>query len=253
MNIEKDELLLSKRLKELGTIAYKRGICTYSDFLNLDEINTFNKIIKELPNVNYKLYGGHQDAERKIVAFFLEDSFMEPVYPICCIQITPRSKKFSDTLTHRDFLGAILNLGIERTKIGDILIKENEGFVFIENMICDFVINNLIKIKHTSVKLTITELDIDSFKPSFKEITANVPSFRLDAILPMAFSGSRSSLTTYITSGKVYVNSKLTYSNSLILKEGDIVSVRGLGKFAYKENTSQTKKGRYYITIQKYI
>lgn len=253
MNLDKDELLLYKRLKELSTNTYNRRINTYSNFLNLNEINIFYCIIKELPNVNYILYGGHEDAERRIVGFYLDESFAISEFPISCIKILPRSKKFSDSLNHRDFLGAVLNLGIERAKVGDILIQECEGFLFIDHTLKNFIIDNLTKIKHTQVMCIEVDLDMISIKPSFKEITKTVASPRLDSILSVAFNTSRSGLTAYVSTGKVYVNGKVITSNSYQLKEGDVVSVRSLGKFIYKQMTNQTKKGRYYVTLQKYI
>lgn len=253
MTKDKDEILLCKRFIELATNASLKAYCTYTDFLNMNDINLFYQSLKEMPKVEYQLFGGYEDAERKILCFYTEDSYMLPEFPIDCIRIVPLNKKFSDTLTHRDFLGAILHLGIDRSKIGDILIKENEGFVFCNNAISSFIIDNLTKIKHTTIQCeAISKNEID-IKPTLKEITGSVNSLRLDAILPIAFHTSRSSLTGLIAGGKVFVNGKLIISNSYLLKENDVVSVRGLGKFIYKEILNQTKKGRFYVSIQKYV
>lgn len=137
--------------------------------------------------------------------------------------------------------------------IGDILVREKEGYVFCETSISNFIIDNLDKVKHTNVKLSMVhgnELDI---KPNFKEIRGTVPSERLDAIIALAFNTSRSSITSLITGGKVYIDGKLVLHNSYNLKENETISVRGHGKFIYKGLENQTKKGRYYVTLLKYI
>lgn len=253
MNTTKDDQLILKRLAELSLSSFHKGLPVYSDFLNPNEISLFYSMKKDLPNINYQLWGGYQLAERKVVCFYDEDSFQNPSYDISCIEIKPLNDKFSDALTHRDFLGAILNLGIDRSKIGDIITKENTGYVFCKKNITEFIIDQLYKIKHTHIMCQESDLKETDITPNFKEIVGTISSVRLDAVLSIAFNTSRSSLTTLIKSGKVYVNSKLVESNSYLLKEDDIVSVRGLGKFVYKGITNQSRKGRYYTTILKYM
>ncbi|BCN31195.1 YlmH family RNA-binding protein [Anaeromicropila herbilytica] len=253
MRIEKEEVLFEKRIKELAQSAYNRGICTYTDFLNINEISLFYRYISYLPKISYQLYGGYEDAERRILCFYSDDSYLLPEFPIHCIRILPLNQKFSDVLSHRDFLGAVLNLGIERSKIGDILIKENEGYLFCNNKISSFIIDNLNKVKHTTIRCELANILEFEVKPTLKEITGTVSSLRIDSILSVALNTSRSSITSLIVGGKVFVNSRLTISNSYQLKENDIVSVRGYGKFIYQETVTQTKKGRFYIRLQKYI
>lgn len=253
MNTTKEDQLVTKRLAELALSSFHKDLPTYSDFLNLNETNLFHSMKNELPRIKYDLWGGYHSAERRVLCFYNEDSFQKPAYDISCIEIKPLNHKFSDALTHRDFLGAILNLGIDRSKIGDILIKDNIGYVFCKSHIADFIIDQLYQIKHTPINCQESTLKQEDTTPNFKEIIGTISSVRLDAILSIAFNTSRSSLTGLIKSGKVYVNSKLVESNSYVLKEDDIVSVRGLGKFIYKGVANQSKKGRYYATILKYI
>lgn len=253
MNIEKEEQILRKRLLELARAADNKGICTYTDFLNLNEINIFFKIKNDIPNISYDLFGGYEEAERKVICFYGCDSVKAFSDYITCIRILPLNKKFSDDLNHRDFLGAIMNLGIERSKIGDILVKEKEGFLFCETVISNYIIESLNKVKHTSVVCNITDMNTDHIQPNFKEIRGTVSSGRLDAVIALAFGTSRSSIIGLIAGGKVFVDGRLVESNSYMLKENEIISVRGHGKFIYKGMQNQTKKGRFYITILKYI
>ena len=252
MNLDKDEQILRKRMLDLANTAYTRGICIFSDFLNLNEQNIYLSLKNELPEIKYFTYGGFSDAERKILCFCGNDSVQgeeEVNFPISCIKVVPINQKFSDSLNHRDFLGAVLNLGLERSKIGDILISENEGYLFAHGSISDFITEQLVKVKHTFVTTEqISRKDFD-YQPNFKEIVGTVSSVRLDSILAVAFHSSRSSLSGLIEGGKVSVGGKIVLSNSFTLKENDVVSVRGLGKFKFTGTTYQTKKGRYSVKI----
>lgn len=254
MKQEKEQELLCKRLAELSKNAYYRGFCTYSDFLNLDELNLFFNNCKEIVRSQYRLWGGYEDAERRVICFYEDDSSTNMYWPITCLKITPANARFSDKLTHRDYLGAILNLGIERCKIGDILVMKNAGYVFCRQEISDFIVENLIRIKHTTISVSAAEyMKLRDFKPALEEISGTVSSVRLDSILSVAFHTSRSSLTGLIAGGKVFVNSRLIQSNSYVPKEGDVISVRGMGKFIFKETSGQTKKNRYKVILSKYI
>ena len=253
--MDKDDLILRRHLIDRAKIADQRGIILFSDFLNINEQNIFSQIKGELPDIRYFLFGGFSDAERKVICFCGDYGYREEdiEFPIECLKIVAQNKKFSDDLTHRDFLGAILNLGIDRSVIGDIIIMENEGFLFCTSGISTFILDNLFKIKHTMVDVSIIPNSDFNYTPKLKEISGTVSSVRLDSILSVALRKSRSSLTRLIAGGKVFVNSREVLSNSYALKENDIVSVRGHGKFIYKGTTNVTKKGRYSVRILLYI
>jgi RNA-binding protein YlmH len=253
MNNDKEEQILRKRFMDLARAAENKGICTYTDFLNLNETSIFFRMKKEILNVNYDLFGGYTDAERKVLCFYGDESVKAFSDYITCVRILPLNKKFSDDLSHRDFLGALMNLSIDRSKIGDILVKEKEGYVFCETTISQFIIDNLDKIKHTSIKCNIMEQDAPDIVPNLQEIKGSVSSARLDSVIALAFNSSRNSILSLISGGKVFVDSRLVESNSYMLKEEETVSVRGLGKFIYKGMQNQTKKGRYFVILQKYI
>ncbi len=255
MNSDKEEQLLRRRLADLANTAYNRGICVFSDYLNLYEQNLFLRFKNELPRIKYFTCGGFQEAERKILCFCGNDQIEtveEVSFPITCIKVTPVNQRFSDDLNHRDFLGAVLNLGIDRGKVGDILIISNEGFIFAHNSISQFIAENLTKIRHTMVSTGILEQQDFHYEPRYTLVTGTVSSVRLDSILAVAFHSSRSSLSGLIEGGKVFVNGKEVLSNSFSLKERDVVSVRGLGKFLYEGTSYQTKKGRYSVKILLY-
>jgi len=253
MVLEKDEQLLSNRLKELARIAYNRNLCSYTHFLNLNEQSILNSMKAELPAVQIMECGGYEFAERKMFCFYTEDSYMKPEFPMDVLEITVAHEKYSDKLSHRDYLGAILNLGIDRSKVGDILVDFPSTYVFCHKDVSDYVVSLLSKIKHTQVNCSIVNKDTFEICPKFEEIRGSVSSVRIDAILSIAFKSSRSSLCGLIEGEKVFVNGRIIHSNSYALKEGDVVSVRGYGKFIFKEVQNQSKKGRTFVLIHKFI
>ncbi|MBP1756873.1 MAG: hypothetical protein H6Q59_3271, partial [Firmicutes bacterium] len=193
--LDKDEQLLKRRLLDLANTAYNRGICLFSDFLNLNEQNLFISLKNELPRIKYFTYGGFQDAERKILCFCGNDQYQsqgEIDFPIACIKVLPLNQRFSDSFSHRDFLGAVLNLGIDRGKVGDILIDANEGYLFAHNTISPFILDQLTRVKHTVVSTEVVEQQDFDYKPKYVEVVGTVASVRLDSILSVAFHTSRS-------------------------------------------------------------
>lgn len=251
--MQKEELMLQKRLIELSRTAYQKGIVTYSDFLNLNELNILHTTPKQDFYARYETFGGYDYSERQMVAFLPDALCYDYLYPISTLKIAPLQKKFSEKLSHRDYLGSILNLGIERSKLGDILVEEDYAIIFVHKSLEQFMIDEVTRIRHTSVMVTVEDNSSFSYTLDFKEIKGSVSSLRLDSLLSLAFSSSRSKLVAYIENGKVFVNGKLITSNGYQIKENDIVSVRGLGRFKYIETMSQTKKGRYYVTLHLYI
>ncbi len=251
--MNKDEQIVLKRVRDLAYQADTRGYTTYTDFLNMNEQSIFLTNLKELPPVHYQMWGGYEDAERKMIAFFTSDEILTNEYDIKMLEIKPANAKFADSLSHRDYLGALMNMGIERCRLGDILIKDNCGYVFTDSIIGSYIESSLTKTKHTTVTCSLKEIEEIDVTPEFREIRTTIASARLDAAIAAVFKTSRSSITGLISGGKVFVNSKLIESNSYTLKDDDIVSVRGHGKFIFKGINNQTKKGRLSATFLKYI
>lgn len=253
MTAEKEEEILKKRLSELVNRAYFSHLCRYTSFLNLNEQNIFLQNQKLFSKVKFCFWGGHENAERRMLCFYPDDLNEDCRFPISTIKISPVHNKYYDHLSHRDYLGAILNLGIDRSKIGDILVEDKYGYVFVEENLEEFIMTTLEKVKHTSIKCTRIEERNFSIVPKMKEIKTTVSSVRLDAVLAAAFQASRSSLVSAIGSGKIFVNGRLIENNGYKLQEGDVISAKGMGKFIYKGMTDKTKKDRCKITISKFI
>lgn len=250
--MNKEELLLQKRLVELSRIAYTREIVTFSEFLNLNELNILHTTPKNMLLSQYKTYGGYGLSERQMAAFLPDALYYEYQYPIQAIQITPSSRKFAEELSHRDYLGAVMNLGIERSKIGDILTRDGSAILFVNEDLASYITEQLTRVKHTVVNAAPVFDFREDYQPDYETIKGSVASIRLDTVLSLAFPLSRSKLTSYIEAGRVFVNGKLISSNGYRLKEGDIISVRKMGRILYDGILSETKKGRYMITVRKF-
>ena len=250
--MEKDQGL-KNRFKELALKSYNQGIFTFTEFLGLAEQDVFNQIESELRYVGYKIFGGTDDGERVIVRFGNEEELGYSVdYPIKCLVIRPLMQKFAEDLTHRDFLGALMNLGIKREKLGDIIIHENEGYFFCLEQIADYIVDNLTRVKHTSVTVEIennSEKISHLYKDDYKSQIILVDSKRLDAIIAKTYKISRTSSLNLFVAGKVYVNGRQCTSNSQLIKNGDIISVRGKGRIKYMGNEGVSKKGRTRLEI----
>lgn len=249
--MDKDSQLLIRRLSDLANETLYHGYCTFSDFLNLNEQSVFFENKSKLPHVSYELYGGYEDSERRMIKFCQEYS-TDTQFPIVCVKVQALSEKFSDHFSHRDFLGAVLNLGIDRNKTGDILIKDNIGYILTTDLMADFICDHLEKVKHTKVKACMTDIPEDVFLPHFKTKQGTVSSIRIDSLISLAFNLSRTSAVRYISQGLVFINGKQTLSNSTVPKNNDIISVRTLGRFKLETTDLKSKKDKFVVKIHIY-
>ena len=187
-----------------------------------------------------------------MVAFLPDALCYEYEYPIDVLRVSAVHRKYAESLTHRDYLGALLNLGIERSKIGDLAVTDDSCLIFCHADMSDFVCREFTRVRHTLISVEKMQLSEFHYMPERAEIKGNVSSIRLDSVLSSAFPMSRSKLVGYIEGGKVFVNGKMITSNGYRLKENDIISVRGMGRIQYDSVISETKKGRYFIRLYKY-
>lgn len=244
-----EEEQLQKRFRDLAQKAYSRNICTFTNFLGLLELNTFYQMERDLSFVTVDSFGGMEDSERRILRF----GNLDTAYPVTCIHITPSLKKFSDTLSHRDFLGALVHLGIKRETLGDIIVLDKEAYVFCLTNIADYIIQNLDRIKHTSVKCAYSETIPAHLFSRTEDREFNVASFRLDAVIGEIYKLSRSQSQNVIRDKRVFVNGHLTENNSYQVRPCDKITVRGMGKFIFGDTVRTTKKGRFFVNARLYV
>lgn len=236
-----------KRFEDLAQRSNERGYPVYSDFLGISEVSELYAC--HFP-VSVNLWGGYGGAERSVACFGDREYFTDNAdYPIKCILIEPVNQKFADDLTHRDFLGSLMGLGIRREVLGDIIISENKGYLFCLDTIADYIIENLTQVKHTTVECRITDEIPQNALPRPENIELIVSSERLDVIIAAVYSLSRSKTLPYFEHERVFINGKAEIRPSAVANTGDKISVRGFGRFIYNGVLRHTKKDRLVISI----
>ena len=246
--------LLKKRFAELARRSYNAGIYTFTDFLGLSELSAFEEMKSFLTGIKYGLFGGHEAAERKMIRFGSPDEILydEP-FPIATIKAEPKSQKFADRLTHRDILGALMNLGLERESFGDIAIIDNVAYIFAKESICDYVISSLTKAKHTDLALSRVESIPEGELYKTEEKAIQLSSERLDAVIAKVFNLSRDAAAALFMREQVYVSGRIAKSPSHTPKKDDVISVRGFGRFIYLSYDSTSRKGKLCAKILLYV
>lgn len=242
------------RILDIIEVSLKNNITTFSDFLDPFKLKQYTEKFKLIKDVNYKIFGGYEEAERQMIAFYnYYNEISENDFPICILKIKSNDK-FSKPLNHREYLGSILGTGIERSKLGDLIVEDNQAFAFINQNIADYVYINLTKVSHSKVDTSILELGNLKLAPKrYKEAIIIVQSLRLDSIISSTFHISRSKASSFINSEKVIVNGIKSTNNSMILKENDIFSLKGFGKAKFIQIQGKTNKERMKILIYLYI
>ncbi len=247
----REEQLFLNRAEELARRALEKGVYTRTGFLSLREQELLSMLGHSLCACT--LFGGAEDCERKMARFGSAElcGYEEP-FPIACVEIAPAGERFADALTHRDFLGALMSLGVERDVLGDVLVRGKHGYVFCTEAIAPFLAENLTKVKHTAVRCAVCEPPAPAQTPLSPE-TVKVTSPRADAVVARAYRLSREESLALFRAGRVFRNGAVLENNSAPLRDGDILSVRGFGRFACRGVTGTTKKGKLNLTIEKYL
>jgi len=252
----KQEAIFRSRLCELAERSYSSGIFTFTDFLNASELSDALSM-KELAYASPCDYGGADFCERKMIRFGDKESFGYSVgFPVAIVEAVPISGSFSRTLTHRDYLGSLMNLGIERSCIGDIFVNDNKGYIFCVERMAEYIAENLTKTANERVECRVLasadELP-DGIAPRLQSKTFSVASLRVDAVVSAVFSMSRSDSLEAVKRGEVFVNQRECLSPSCELSGGDTVSVRGKGKFIYRSINYISRKGKNNISADIYV
>lgn len=241
---------LQNRFRELANKAYQQNIFTFTGFLSLAEQDIFWKMAAEFSQGSYSFSGGTKEAERQMIRFGNSLELMyEEEFPISCIKISPAQEKFAQQLSHRDFLGALMNLGIERSLLGDIFQNGTNGYLFCLKNISEFICLNLDKVKNTNVRCKIIEsqMELPKAEPTVEMVTISSP--RVDSLISKVFCLSRGTSQELFGQKKVFVEGIQTENYSRLLKEGEKVNVRGFGKFTFCGTRQMTKKGKYVAEV----
>ena len=242
-----------RRLEELAQRSYNTNSFVFTDFLSMAELSDFFEIESRLKYACYKVYGGCDICERKMIRFGNPNELgYEQAFPITSLVIEPLNEKFSDDLNHRDFLGALMNLGIKRQMLGDIFVKDNKACLFCRDTISEYITDNLSRIKHTSVKVRECADVSDITSPVLFNKVIQISSNRLDAIISRVYNLSRNDSLMLFQSGLVYVNGRLCTENAKKVMAKDLISVRGHGRFEFDGELNISKKGKLNCSVSIY-
>lgn len=240
---DNDELFYSK-IDDAVCLCLTRQKPYFFSFLSERKQALAKKYLESIYFDNYLFYGGYENSERKVLGLFYDKQKVE--FPVSAIEFRYRN---CDRLTHRDFLGALMSLGIERETVGDILVEDGRCVVFVKSELKDYIVSQLFKIGNTGVKIKDADSDNLPKGRGFEETTYTVSSLRLDNIVAAISNLSREKTKTLILSGNVSHNFLQTQNVSQIINSGDTLTIRGKGKFVLNGILGETRKGRIRISV----
>ena len=193
-----------------------------------------------------RFFGGYEGAERTVLGLWFYEEPSDDEFPVSALEITFRA---ADKLTHRDFLGALMSLGIERETVGDILVEDGRCVVFVKSEIRDYITSQLFKIGNAGVKIKEALPGSMPKGRGAEELTCVVASLRLDAVVAALTGLSREKTKSLILSGNVSHNHLPCDNVSKAVGKGDSLSVRGKGKYQIDGVLGETKKHRIRLSI----
>ena len=257
-NIEKiaqnpeDKLLLAKVWDKINA-GIRKNIPASTCFLSPRELEMCRYLFGDVAGLT--AFGGYCDAERKMLCwlpdYLDEDCLYDTDSPMVCLRA---SFWEGDTPSHRDFLGALMGAGIARETVGDICVGKEHCDFFVTAEIAPYVLQNFLSAGRAHVQLQAIALsEVEVAEPEVKEIKDTIASLRLDSVIATGFRIGRSLASQYITAGKVAIDGLPCEKPDKTVAEGMKISVRGLGKIKVVTVSGQTKKGRIWVVIQRYI
>ena len=250
-NLDDEDKILLNRVADWIQIAENKYFCKYSFLLDERQIQLCEQLFASLKCNNFTFYGGYDTATRKVLCVYPEyDIPGNDDFPIDSL-LFKYKKEYN--LSHRDFLGSLMSLNIARNTIGDIVVGEGCTQVYVYNTITDLIIDNISKIGRVGVSIQKVDSELVKAQVNFEEISGTVASLRIDCVLSLALHQSREKVKAIINSRGVVINHIINYNADTALKDGDIFSVKGFGKFIFKSTNGVSKKNRFHITLFKYL
>ncbi len=255
-NRSNEEGLLISKIEDKINYAKIKNKITYTDFLNIIEKSKVEKFLKLNEFKNYFFFGGNENSERGIYLFYpdkLDEKMVRNnLNKILSIIEIENSKE--ENYEHRVYLSGLMKLGIKREKIGDIIVKNNGADIVVFKENSEYIENGLkLLTRFRKSKIQIKELkDLEKKEIEYEEMSIIVPSIRLDCFVSELARCSRKKAEEYIELGKVFVNSIQELKTSKKLNVGEIITIRGSGKYIFYKIIKETSKNKFVIEIRKY-
>ena len=246
-----DEVLLAKVYERI-TMASQRNIPASTGFLSKREQMLAQELLR---GEDFRFFGGTELSEREVCCYlpeYLDESWLySEDSPIAAVHA---SFFENDALSHRDFLGSLMGSGIKRETVGDIYVGTGSCDFLVLREMLPYVLQNLTSAGRTKLHLEEIELlELHVPQQSVKTVRDTVPSLRLDGIVSSGFSISRGKAAEYIAAGKAELNYLPCAKGDKQVQEGDVISIRGLGKIRLETIGGNTKKGRISIEISRFL
>ena len=255
---QEDKMCLAQIIDKIE-MSRTRGKIECTDFLDMYQVSLAESFLKKNQIQNYKLYGGYPDSERKILIAYPENYTEEMIaknyskfLKVVKIELTEEDKgKF----THRNYLGGIVKLGLKREKVGDIVVAEDGADIIVVSEFAEILKKELPTLtRFENAIITINEItEIRKKEIKIENIEIIVPSLRMDNIVSDLARTSRSKAAQIIAQERVFINGQNETKVSKQIKLGDIITIRGKGRFIIKEFKGTTRSGRTVILIEKYV
>ena len=242
-----EDRLLIRHILDIAKRSRQSYKPLYSAFLDERQLSVCEAALKSERAADFVMLGGYEQAQRRVIAFG-EGCENEWELPFKALVFNyPEGRE----LSHRDFLGSLMALGIKRELLGDILVGRGRAAVFVMNAAVPLV-KEMTKVGSCGVKVTEDFSEADIPEQQYDEIRSTVASLRLDAVVSTAFGLSRDKAAELIRSKGVLHNRVMTFSPSERAEEGDVFSARGFGKAQLYEVGGQSRKDRIFITVRKF-
>lgn len=249
-NLGDDEKQLVLHINDLISLSNKHFKPYYSYFLNERQAELARCAVTENAASSFCFWGGYDDAARVMLCVYPE--YMRPEnnnFPIACLNVKFRKV---DELSHRDFLGSLMALGIKRETVGDIIVQEGIASFFVKSDMKQYIKSQISKIGRVGVAFCDETADFKSVSQNFEDRECVVSSLRIDSVVGAAAKISRAKAQQAVAAGMVAKNFEITYNTDCRLCSGDKISVRGYGKFIVQFDGSVSKKGKYRILLRKF-
>ena len=257
-NIEKiartpeDKVLLARLWDKIQS-GMRKNIMANTCFLSLRELDMARYLFGDCAGLF--AFGGYEDAERQMLVYlpeYLDEAALsDEDSPVVCIRATFYE---GDSLSHRDFLGALMGAGISRESVGDICVGKGSCDFFVTAEIAPYLLQNFTGAGRTKLHpetIPLSQVNIPA--PETKTITDTLASLRLDSVISAGFRIGRSLAAQYVAAGKAAIDGLPCEKPDKAVEAGAKISVRGLGKIKLTAVNGQTKKGRISVVIDHYV
>lgn len=247
-----EEIGTGRRTVDWATRASSNETYVTTPFLDPMQQQVVRAVLRRIDAVSFQTFGGYAKAERKRFVIFPHYALAESIeQPIGVIEIRVEGGR---SLSHRDVLGTLLGTGVERDRIGDIIMTSEGCHVVVGPEVQEVFLNEVDRVGREAVKLDLIDPEqIEGAYDRIKEIRTTVASLRLDAIASSGFGDSRTKISRDIRGDRVKLNWKSTKDPAKAVEPGDVISVRGRGRVTFKEVTGKSRKGRIGVVLERHL